>query len=246
MTARENGRSAIKNSILPIQWEKNKRSVDEIIKIINNHPIKNHQLTKMLLDESLSLNQLLLTHSEFKYTFSEVFAELLLKLMLNSNCLYERTGNMDAVVAARFIIQINLLDELGYKPGVENNNYIGDPTQAHFNQLRLTMKSLNITESDYIPSSAAVSIRQLLEDSTGIDLAIGAALLFASEFLFPMFANTFARNLSSKAEYDTSKGFHSIHTDDDEGENIEDEHSGDCLHLLILAVTNTNLSLIHI
>lgn len=242
MSARINGKSALKEAVSPVQWEKNVRLAEGVVELINSHPIKNHELLKKLEDQSLRLDQLLLTHSEFKYTFSEIFTDLLLKLMLSSKCLQERVGNIDAVAAARFIIQINLLDELGYKPGVEEGDYIGDPKEAHFAQLRATMQSLNITESEYVPSRAAIKIRKLLECSTDIDLAVGAGLLFASEYLFPLFANTFARNLSVTSGHDIEEGFHSIHTDDEVGNNIEDDHAGDCLALLTVSVTSANVA----
>ncbi len=245
MSAREKGRLALKKCISSIQWEQNKRQSKNIISMINSHPIKQHKLAINLRENSLSLEQLLLTHSEFKFTFSQPFTDLLLKLMLASTILYEKTGKIEAVTVARFLLQLNLLDELGYKPGSQNGDYTGDPKHAHFLQLCTTMSSLNISENDYVPSYAAVTIRDLLERSVDIDFSVGTALLFASESLFPLFANTFARNLETALGHELTSGFHSIHTDDEIGSNIEESHAQDCYIVLIASLTNANLSLVN-
>ncbi|WP_249337141.1 hypothetical protein [Serratia plymuthica] len=62
------------------------------------------------------LNQMKVFHLEFYHAFSQVFTDAVIEALSSAKRLEGRLGAREKM-AARFLLQINLLDELGFHPG---------------------------------------------------------------------------------------------------------------------------------
>jgi hypothetical protein len=158
--------------------------------------------------------------------------------MATSAQLEPRLGPLGKV-SARFLLQLNLLDELGYAPNPEGGeDYFGNPMNSHYIQFVDTLKSLNATPEAlkaFRPSEAAVKSRKTFTDNFEDHMRL-TLVLAAAETLFTEFASPWAESVKKSTNIDTSKGYHKIHVEDD-GYFIDDDHSEDSWFLFRQAVT---------
>jgi hypothetical protein len=132
-------------------------------------------------------------------------------------------------IAARFLVALNVLDELGFEPGVvTEGEYAGSPLQSHYLEFEKTLHELGLTDqqiSDYVPSDAAVACRRTLENVFG-DHTMLALVLAIAETVFVKFAGPWAQNVRKRTAVDTTKGYHAIHVEIG-GSSVDDDHAED-------------------
>src|SRR5688572_7376417 len=113
---RESGRKLIELTVPEGEWKRNVAFSHELQKsIIDKHKLCRHPLIGLLNTEKLNTEVTKMIHFEFSYAFAEIFTDSLIQAMITSASLEPRMGPA-AKVSARFLLQLNLLDELGYKP----------------------------------------------------------------------------------------------------------------------------------
>lgn len=230
---RELLRSLVPTSI----WEQNERFANELKGLIKEHRISSHRLMAMLNDGSFSPEGMKRFHLEFRHAFAQNFTDALIQVMFTAGQLEARQGAIGKV-AARFLIQLNVLDELGFEAGkVEHGEYAGDPRHAHYIEFDKVISDLGISPAqvrEYAPSKAAVDARRTVEEVYGDHVALAARLALA-ESVFSNFAGPWATNMKKRTDVATDQGYHAIHVEH-EGTFIDDDHSEDMWFVLRQAI----------
>lgn len=231
--ARKNGRQIIQQSVPPALWQQNGRFCDRLHAVINSHRMSHHPLIRAMKSASIDAAGQRTIHLEFRYAFSQIFTDALLMAMFRTVELEPRLGSV-AKVAGRFLIQLNVLDELGFVPnGSTTAEYAGHPNRAHLLEFDSTLHQLGFSQEEinsYIPSEAAVASRRAFEDDYD-DLTLLVTTLAAAEAVFVHYTVAWANNVHARTTVDTEHGYHSIHTDHD-GEFLDDDHSEDMWFVL--------------
>lgn len=222
------GREFVKKSVPAEIWQKNEIFSSELLEMIKMHPMTRHPLIKEMSGAALGLDVLRAVHLEFRTAFAQVFTDALIQTMFTSAQLEPRQKAMGKV-SARFLLALNMLDELGFEAGVVvGGEYAGTPLQGHYVEFEKTLHELGLTDQqiqEYVPSDAAVACRRTMENVYG-DHAMLSLVLAAAETVFSNFAGPWAKNVGARTKVDTSQGYHAIHVEH-EGDFIDDEHSED-------------------
>lgn len=225
-------------SLVPVDlWVQNERFADELKGIIRSHRISGHPLMSMLDEGKFSPEGMKRFHLEFRHAFAQNFTDALIQVMFTAGQLEARQGALGKV-AARFLVQLNVLDELGFEAGkVESGEYAGDPRHAHYIEFDKVLGSLGISTAEvreYVPTSAATAARRTVEDVYGDHVALAAQLALA-ESVFTNFAGPWATNMKKRTDVATDQGYHAIHVEH-EGTFIDDDHSEDMWFVLRQAI----------
>jgi hypothetical protein len=235
---RETGRAAIVQSVPKDLWEKNMAFRKEIQEMVDNHPLKSHPIKALLMQATLNVEISRYMHLEFAWAFAQIFTDSLINAMAQTGQLESRLGPLGKV-SARFLLQLNLLDELGYAAApIVSEDYYGNPMNSHYIQFVDTLKSLNATPDtmkSFKPSAAALTSRRTFTDYFQ-DYALLTCVLACAEALFTEFASPWAESVKKSTNIDTSKGYHKIHVEND-GHFVDDDHSEDSWILFCQAVT---------
>ncbi len=245
---REVGRNAIKATVNQELWKKNEALTHELQKKINKHKLSRHPVIGLLNTEKLNTEISRTLHYEFSYAFAEIFTDSLIQAMITSSTLESRLGPMGKV-SARFLLQLNLLDELGYKPvktAGEEEDYCGNPYLAHYVQFSETLEQLGAKPGDvlkYKASAAAQAARNTFTDHYDSHLLLTCVLAVA-ESIFTLFAGPWAKSVSQSTDIDVSKGYHKIHVEDESGGFVDDDHSEDSWYIFRQVVQEKDYDMI--
>lgn len=225
---REEGRQAVRATVAPDVWESNLNFTNKVEAMIAKHPISTHPLKEFFENETISEEKSLVLHLEFGVAFAQIFTDAVLMAMSQSKQMEQRLGPT-AKVTARFLWCINLMDELGYVPGNNGEHYRGNPFDAHYFLYVDMFKDMGGDIKDIVAHQAtaeSLAARATFTDHYD-DYTYLTCVLALSESIFDGFAGSWAKNVERSTGVDTSKGYHTIHVEDDEGESIDDDHSED-------------------
>jgi hypothetical protein len=218
-------------------WVQNERFADELKRLIKSHRIFAHPLMSVLNEGKFSPEGMKRFHLEFRHAFAQNFTDALIQVMFTASQLEARQGALGKV-AARFLVQLNVLDELGFESGkVEHGEYAGDPRHAHYVEFDKVLSDLGISAAEvqaYVPTAAAVAARRTVDNVFGDHVALAAQLALA-ESVFTNFAGPWATNMRKTTNVATDQGYHAIHVEHD-GEFIDDDHSEDMWFVLRQAI----------
>ncbi|WP_049973756.1 hypothetical protein [Azospirillum sp. B4] len=236
--ARENCKEIIRNLVPPDLWASNQDLFAQIFHQVKEHPLLSDPVIAALGKGEFTPEQLAGAHLEFHYAFAQNFTDALLRAMLLTNRIQPRLGAAGKV-AARFLLEFNLLDELGFTPAAPGaSGYGGSPVNAHYVKFFETLGQLGIPEShvaQYTPSPAAADCHRMVE-AAGDDLIATLTILAVEETIFESFATPWASNMRQRTTVDTEHGYHAIHVEQD-GELLDDEHAEDLWYVLQAALT---------
>jgi len=231
-------RDVIRQAVPPNEWAANERFCGELLEQIKSHPLMSDPIIAALGTGKLDEKQLKRGHLEFRYAFAQTFTDALLRAMFLAHRLEPRFGPMGKV-AARFLLQFNVLDELGFAPADESaGSYGGTPANSHYVKFFETLRDLGIDEAQvaaYVPSAAAVACLRMIE-SAGDDLEGTLAILTVEETIFESFATPWAANMRRRTTVDTEHGYHSLHVEHD-GESVDDHHAEDLWYVLRMVLS---------
>ena len=224
----------IVRGLVPVDtWVQNERFADELKSLIKAHRIFSHPIMSMLEEGKFSPEGMKRFHLEFRHAFAQNFTDALIQVMSTASQLEDTQGALGKV-AARFLVQLNVLDELGFEAGkVESGEYAGDPRHAHYIEFDKVLGDLGLSAADvraYVPTSAAVAARRTVEDMYGDHVGLAGQLALA-ESVFTNFAGPWASNMKKRTTVATDQGYHAIHVEHD-GAFIDDDHSEDMWFVL--------------
>lgn len=176
---RQKAVDAMKTSVPEELWGSNAEFVRSVREEIKQHPVAQNPAIEVLNKGGLSHEAVKTIHMEYRHAIVQIFTDALLMAQHQSRQLEPRLLP-GSKMAPRFLLALNILDEFGFRPGLDSSNYYrGNPAYAHYPLFEGVLNDLGVTEkdrSDYIPSPIAAKVRAFLEDSYA-DYAGVAALL---------------------------------------------------------------------
>ncbi|RDK97435.1 hypothetical protein C8D90_101885 [Enterobacillus tribolii] len=239
LSARQLGRDAIVVTIGKENYRRNYQFAKRLIDRIESHPLMSNPILSKMNGGEFDAHQMKVFHLEFYHAFAQVFTDAVIEALRSTTQLERRLGGR-AKMAARFLLQLNLLDELGFQPGTgSDGGYNGQPSLAHYVQFFNTMEQLGMSEREvkaWLPMSSSVACRATFENTYG-DYTQLIGLLAVAETVFHDFATPWAKSVGVATDIDVTTGYHSIHVETDTGESIEDGHSEDAWILFCQAIT---------
>jgi hypothetical protein len=235
---RGKGRNAVRETVDPKIWEANEKFTHKLQSMLLKHPLYTHPLKEFFENETLDESHSYKIHLEFGIGFAQIFTDAVLEAMAKSRQLEERLGPV-AKVSSRFLWAINLMDEIGYVHGTDESEFKGNPFGAHYYQYVDMFASMGGDMKDLFSHKATpetVASRKSFTDQYD-NYPYLTTVLALSESVFDKFAGAWADNVDRSTGVDTSKGYHTIHVEDDHGESVDDEHSEDGWTLVRQAIT---------
>jgi hypothetical protein len=232
-------RAIVRESVDAELWVRNCTFTDQLVRIIHSHRLFNHPVLGAFGRKEFTLASMAIVHSEVRVGFAQLFGDALLRLMQTTSLLEARLG-AKAKMAARFLIQLNVLEELGYKATPEGKaGFRGHPGHSHYWQLVDTLTALGQPEETwaaYVPSPEALAVRETLLAHQDDHLRL-AVVLAGIETAFIPYYKPWADNTIAVCESDISDGYHKIHVEDESGVHVDDDHSEDSWYVVRQALT---------
>ena len=232
-------RQIIRESVDPETWRKNEAFTRKLEEIIKTSRLFNHPVIEAWSRKEFTLASMVIVHSEVRAGFLEHFGDALIHLMQTTTSLERRLG-AKAKMAARFLIQLNVLEEMGYKPTpLGMTGFSGHPGLSHYWQLVETLTALGQPEDQwaaYVASPEALAVKASLRGNFDDHLRL-AVVLAAIEAAFIPYYGPWAINTIAVSPTDIADGYHSIHVADETGAVVDDVHSEDSWYIVRQAVT---------
>lgn len=236
---RDTSRRIVRESIAPELWRDNEAFTQKLDRTIKGSRLFNHPVIASFARKEFTLKSMGIVHSEVRHAFAEHFGDALIRLMETTGTLERRLGAKPKM-AARFLIQLNVLEELGYKPTPRGKTgFVGHPGFSHYWQLVDTLTAVGHPEqswASYAPSPEAEAVRKSLLGSFGDHLRL-SVVLAGIETAFIPYYGPWADNTIAVCPTDISKGYHSIHVEDDDGTIVDHDHSEDSWYIVRQALT---------
>jgi hypothetical protein len=240
---RQIARRAIEASVDSSAWQRNGAYCDELRRDIAKHRIMRHPIIGKLNNTEPDINAQRLFHLEFRHAFAQIFTDALIQLMVTCAQVEAQAGARGKV-ASRFLLQMNVLDELGFVPSSDApSDFSGNPELSHYVQFDDTLRQLGLSALDiagYQPSKQAQACRATFERHYQNHVML-SAMLATSETVFGAFSGPWAKSVGAKSAIDVTVGYHSIHVEKD-GEFIDDEHSEDAWFVFRQVISDENYS----
>ena len=232
-------RQLIRDSVEPELWTRNERFTEKLADLIKSHRLYDHPVLAAFSRKEFSLASMVVVHMEVRVAFGQLFTDALIRLMQTATSLEDRLGAR-ARLAARFLVQLNVMEELGYvptPPGAEG--FAGHPGKAHYWQLVDTLAALGAPEwtwKDYAAAPESLAVRETLTSNMHDHLRL-AVVLAGIETAFIPYYGPWAVNTLAVSPVDISAGYHSIHVEDEAGAAVDDDHSEDSWYVVRQAAT---------
>jgi len=231
---RGNARQIVRESVDADTWRRNEAFTQQLVGAIRAHRLYRHPLIGAFERNELTLEAMVITHLEVRAAFAEIFTDALIRLMQTTSTLERKLGAR-AKMAARFLIQLNLLDELGYRPNTAREAaFSGHPGYSHYWQLADTLEALGVSEESWtrqVPAPESVVTRKTLEDNYDDHLRL-AVVLATIETVFVPYYKPWAQNTLHVCKTNISEGYHSVHVEDDSGKSLDDDHGEDSWYVV--------------
>jgi hypothetical protein len=243
---RKVGREAIRQSVPAELWLENEKFSRNLLRSVTTHSINRHPIIGQLETGKHELAAQRFFHLEFGHAFAQGFTDTLIQAMLTSVQLEPRLGALGKM-SARFLLQLNVLDEMGFQPQAESGaDYAGNPYLSHYLQFDATLRQLGITREDharFVPSEAAAACRHTFTGHFP-DHAPLTCVLAISETVFTNFCGPWAKSVGKSTNIDVTQGYHSIHVQH-EGKFIDDDHAEDAWYVFMQAITPDRYDELH-
>jgi hypothetical protein len=237
---RKNAINGMKKSIPAQSWEKNIYFLNKLRAEIANHPVSKHPAIQILNDGVIDKESLQQIHLEYRHAIVQVFTDALLMAQFQTKQLEPRLES-GSKMFPRFLLTLNILDEFGYRPGLDEEGYYsGNPEYAHYPLFEDVLNDFELSQSErneYKPSLISHKVRAYLENSFNDYKAIAALLAVAEEEVI-LFSPAL-RHATHAVGFDVDSGYYFVHgvSDDTTAEAADDDHEDDSWLILAQACT---------
>ncbi|QQV65305.1 hypothetical protein ABCA12_0623 [Acinetobacter junii] len=237
---RKNAIDGMKRSISSELWTKNTAFLTKLRADISNHPVSKHPAIQMLNDGIIDKASLEKIHLEYRHAIVQVFTDALLMAQFQTKQLEPRLKS-GSKMFPRFLLSLNILDEFGFRPGLDRNGYYsGHPEYAHYPLFEDVLNDFGINETErteYIPSVISEKVRSYLENSFSNYKAVSALLAVAEEEVI-LFSPAL-RQATHAVGFDVDSGYYYVHgvSNDATAEAADDDHEDDLWFVLAQACT---------
>lgn len=228
----------MKNSISADLWNKNLDFLNKLRAEISNHPVSRHPAIQLLNDGVIDKETLKHIHLEYRHAIVQVFTDALLMAQFQTKQLEPRLLS-GSKMFPRFLLNLNILDEFGFRPGLDQEGYYsGNPEYAHYPLFEDVLNDFDLSQSernDYQPSLIAQRVRHYLENSFNSYQAVSALLAVAEEEVI-LFSPAL-RQATKAVGFDVDSGYYYVHgvSHDATAEAADDDHEDDLWFVLAQA-----------
>ncbi|HFF5498702.1 TPA: hypothetical protein ACGDXU_003109, partial [Acinetobacter baumannii] len=229
------------NSIPTEQWEENLKFLKQLRARIAELPVCKHPAIEVLNNGLLDKFTLTRIHLEYRHAIVQIFTDALLMAQFQTKQL-EPKLHSGAKMFPRVLLSLNVLDEFGFRPGTDlDNYYLGNPEYAHYPLYEDLLNDYGLSEKDrrgYQPSKIADQVRNFLESSYDSYIKVVALLAVAEEevILFSPPLREATKAIGVDVE---GGGYYHVHgvSTDETSEAADDDHEDDLWFALAQAIT---------
>lgn len=221
-------------------WEKNLKFIENIKAKIAEHKVAHHPAIGILNSGKLGKEAMKLIHLEYRHAIVQIFTDALLMAQFQTKQLEPRLAP-GSKMYPRVLLSLNILDEFGFRPGFDKDNYYkGNPAYAHYPLYEDMVDEFNVTieeRTTFQPSAISDQVRTALEESY-VDYKLVAALLAVAEEEVIIYSPPL-RQATKALGIDVSSGYYFVHgvSSDAEAEAADDDHEEDLWLILAQACT---------
>lgn len=237
---REQAYIAIETSAkkINVDYNKNKDSVNQFLSEMRKHRLFSHPVFRALRDGEFNKKALQELHLDYRLIVKQ-FTDIILMTQFKTRELSVLSD--DIFMATRFLITLNIFDELGYWPG--ENQYLGHPSLSHFRLFDKVISDLEITDvekNDFSNSLEAKHLYEYLENSMQNLNALLVYLIITEEGA--MYYSPAMRESAKQYGVDVSQGYYNVHgdTEDELTEGEDDLHQDDIVRIMQLVINKDN------
>ena len=237
--ARHEALSFVKNSLEKGSWEEHQTYVQNIRIIIENHSLFKHPILDKLKNKDLDLIQLREIHSNYFIAIVKIFTDALSILIYNCHALEKNKNIQDkkrilAKVHARYLLSLNLIDELGFNT---HNLSLSSPNKSHLAYFVALLAQLGINPVDEEHADIEANNVQSFIKSYLFDYQALLLILAITEQQVITYSEALSINIS-KYGSELTKGYYACHGLVGNGENLanDDNHQDDIWMLLTQAL----------
>ncbi|MFK4051010.1 hypothetical protein [Acinetobacter venetianus] len=244
---RQKAIDGMKNSISETLWNKNLNFLKELRAEISNHPVSKHPAIQLLNDGLIDKETLKHIHLEYRHAIVQVFTDALLMAQFQTKQLEPRLLS-GSKMYPRFLLNLNILDEFGFRPAVDKDGYYsGNPQYAHYPLFEDVLDDFELSQSErnnYQPSIIAQQVRNYLERSFDRYHAVSALLAVAEEEVI-LFSPAL-RQATKAVGFDVDGGYYYVHgvSHDATAEAADDDHEDDLWFVLAQACVESDYAAI--
>jgi len=223
-----------------IKYKENKILMDKFLLEMRKHRLFSHPVFESLKQGEFDKQSLQELHLDYRLIVKQ-FTDIILMTQFKTREL--AIINDDIFMATRFLITLNIFDELGFWPG--DNQYLGNPSLSHFRLFDKVISDLDIEKSikeKFINSIEAKHLYEYLETNI-TDLNVLLVYLIITEE-GAMYYSPAMRESASQFGVDVTKGYYNVHgdTEDEMTEGEDDLHQEDIVRIMQLVVNEENYS----
>ncbi|MCH7336779.1 iron-containing redox enzyme family protein [Acinetobacter sp. NIPH 2699] len=244
---RQKAIDGMRNSISADAWNNNVNFLKTLRAEISNHPVSKHPAIQLLNDGLIDKETLKHIHLEYRHAIVQVFTDALLMAQFQTKQLEPRLLS-GSKMYPRFLLNLNILDEFGFRPALDKDEYYsGNPEYAHYPLFEDVLDDFELTQEErnnYLPSIIAQKVRSYLENSFHSYRAVTALLAVAEEEVI-LFSPAL-RQATHSVGFDVSSGYYHVHgvSDDTSSEGADDDHEDDLWFVLAQACTGDDYAAI--
>jgi hypothetical protein len=237
---RKNAIDALKASVSQVVWVSNKQFVDSLKTEIKQHALASNPMINVFNQGLLSLDAIKTIHLEYRHAIVQVFTDALLMAQFQTRQLEPRL-RPGSKMAARFLLTLNVLDEFGFQPGLDESSYYkGNPSQAHYPLFEKVLDDLGVSNQErqhHIPSQIATDVRHFLEISYPHYASVVALLAVAEEQVI-LYSPPLRESVKAIGGH-VEDGYYHVHgvTSDHGTEAADDDHEDDLWYALMQGCT---------
>lgn len=237
MSCRKIARQALKRTLPENIWEQNWSFIQNLRKKLSKHKMLNHPLIEQMNHRQLKKEELKKVFLNFR-PLVERFTDV---LMTAGVLTYQVNNTLDkgTKMYSRFLLTLNILDEMGFQPDVDHRGYYqGSPFLSHFLLYEDMLRQAQITEEEKTNFPVCEATQEILAFwQWGHPVTSHLLKLIASLVSTEMIALYFSPALRNNAEVfesiDFSSGYFYVHgSSQDESINAaDDDHEDDLWYI---------------
>ncbi len=222
-----------------IDISERQRLTDKLLECIKGHRLFSHPVFTLLSEGKFSKSELREVHLDYRLLVKQ-FTDTILMAQFKTREL-DVLLNDNGFMSARFLITLNILDEVGFYPG--DKQYLGNPKFSHFILFDEVLRELGVTSSEiknFKYSKGATDLHAYIESSFDDLGALMVYLIVTEEGA--MHYSTAMRKAAHLEGLDVSQGYYNVHGDTSESitEGEDDLHQDDVINILQLLINEDN------
>lgn len=232
-------RAAIERSVPPELWEQSNAFVTELRREIKEQVLADHPVLSALRSQRFGAAEMRTLLIEYR-PLVHIFTDCLLAAQFLTRQMEPRLPP-GSKIHARFLLTLNVLDELGFSPGLDCESYYrGNPAHSHYCLYEAMLDQIDIgaAERAVPPSRAMQAVLDEYEGAMG-DLVALSTLLAVNEDVVVKVSRPLGIATGVFGVDVLSQGYFHVHgsSQDPDSAAADDSHEDDLWYVLMQALT---------